>query len=153
MPGPGAEAWAGIEMFKKDIENASGVTAPLLGEITGKTAFEIAQAKEAALKRLKTPLENIADALEEDGYITVSLIQMLYSIPEVYKITDREKINAYLQEIQSDPELYEYDEEGNFYAKVYREFPMNLEKDEQGNFIESEETRFFRINEDYQKLG
>jgi len=145
VPGPGAEAWAGIEMFKKDIENASGVTAPLLGEITGKTAFEIAQAKEAALKRLKTPLENIADALDEDGYITISLMQMLYSIPEVYRITDRERINAYLQEIQSDPELYEYDEEGNFYAKVYREFPMNLEKDEQGNFIESEETRFFRI--------
>jgi len=145
VPGPGAEAWAGIEMFKKDIEEISGITPPLMGEITGKTAFEIAQAKEAALKRLKTPLENIADALEEDGYITVSLMQMLYSIPEVYKIVDKEKINAYLQEIQSDPELYEYDEEGNFYAKVYREFPMNLEKDEQGNFIESEDTRFFRI--------
>jgi len=145
IPGPGAEAWAGIEMFKKDIEDISGITPPLIGEVTGKTAFEVAQAKEAALKRLKTPLENIADALEEDAYITISLIQMLYSIPEVYKLVDKEKINAYLQEIQSDPELYEYDEEGNFIAKVYREIPMKLEVDEQGNFVESEDTRFFRV--------
>ena len=77
VPGPGAEAWQGIEMFKKDLDEASGITDPLTGEVTGKTAFELAQAKEAALKRLKTPLDNILDALNTEGYISGSLIQLL----------------------------------------------------------------------------
>ena len=52
IPGPGSEAWKGLEIFKKDMDEASGITDPLLGIITGKTAFEIAQAKESALKAL-----------------------------------------------------------------------------------------------------
>ena len=145
VPGPGREAWEGLEVFRKDLDEASGITAPLAGEITGKTAFEIAQAKEAALKRLKNPLENVTDALDTEAYVTVSLIQLLYSIPETYKIADVQLINDYLQEVSSDPELYERDEEGNFTAKVFPEFPLNLDKDEKGNLYETEETRFFRI--------
>jgi len=145
VPPPGAEAWKGLEFIKKDLDEASGITDPLLGVITGKTAFEIAQAKESALKKLKTPLNNISEALDQEGYITVSLIQLLYSIPEIYKISDPILIEDYLSEIESDPELYERDEEDNFIAKVFPEFPMNLTKDEKENLIETNETRFFRI--------
>uniref|UniRef100_A0A7V3N5V9 Portal protein n=1 Tax=candidate division CPR3 bacterium TaxID=2268181 RepID=A0A7V3N5V9_UNCC3 len=145
VPPPGADAWNGIAMLKKDVDDVSGITEPLMGTITGKTAFEIAQAKEAALKRLKTPLDNICDALEQEAYITISLIQLIYSIPETYKIADPNLIDAYLKEIQSDPELYERDEEGNFVAKIYPEIPLNLEEDEKGNLTETAETRFFRI--------
>ena len=145
VPPPGAEAWKGLEVFKKDLDDASGISDPLLGIVTGKTAFEIAQAKEAALKRLKTPLDNILDALNAEGYITVSLIQLLYSIPETYKIADPNLIDDYLKEIESDSDLYERDEEGNFVARVFREFPLNLDKDEKGNLTETKETRFFRI--------
>ena len=150
VPGPGAEAWQGIEMFKKDLDDASGITEPLMGTITGKTAFEIAQAKEAALKRLKMPLDNVEDALEQEAYITLSLINILYSIPETYKIADPQLIEDYLGEVKGDSELYEdlgTDEEGNrtIEAKVYPEFPLNLEEDEKGNLIESSDTRFFRI--------
>lgn len=145
IPGPGAEAWQGIQLFKQDLDEASGITDPLMGVVTGKTAFELAQAKESALKRMKTPLDNILDALNEDGYITVSLIQLLYSIPETYKIVDSKLIEDYLQEIEGDPELYERDEEGAFTAKVFREFPLNLDKDEKGTLIETQATRFFRI--------
>lgn len=145
VPGPGQEAWMGLDYFKKDLDEVSGITDPLLGIVTGKTAFEIAQAKEAALKRLKTPLDNILDSLNTEGYITVSLIQLLYSIPEVYQISDPGLIEDYLKEIQSDPELYSRDEENNFSAIVYPEFPLNLDKDEKGNLIETAETRFFRV--------
>ena len=145
IPGPGREAWEGIERFKKDLDDASGITDPLMGEITGKTAFEIAQAKEQALKRLKTPLENITDALDTEAYITVSLIQLLYSIPETYKIADSNLIDAYLQEVGSDPELWSRDDEGNFEAKVFPEFPLNLDEDDKGNLIETQDTRFFRV--------
>jgi hypothetical protein len=154
IPGPGAEAWQGLEIFKKDLDEASGITDPLLGNITGKTAFEIAQAKEAALKRLKNPLENITDALDTEAYITVALAQLLYSIPEVYEIADQTLIEDYLKEVDSDPQLYERDVRTNeetgettdvFRAKVFPEFPLNLDKDEQGNLIETNETRFFRV--------
>lgn len=145
VPGPGAEAWKGLEVLRNDLDNVSGITEPLLGVVTGKTAFEIAQAKESALKRLKHPLDNVTDALTQEAYITISLIQLLYSIPETYKVADSQLIADYLQEIEGDPELFERDEDGNFVAKVFPEFPLNLEKDEKGNLIETQETRFFRI--------
>lgn len=145
VPGPGAEAWKGIELFRKDVDEGSGITDPLMGLVTGKTAFEIAQAKESALKRLKNPLENILEALNQEGYLTVALIQLLYSIPETYRISDPELIEDYLREIQSDPDLYERDEEGGFTARVFPEFPLALDKDEKGNLIETAQTRFFRV--------
>ena len=148
VPGPGKDAYIGIEMAQKDIDISSAITDPIIGEITGKTAFELAQAKESALKRLKTPLDNILDALNQEGYITISLIQLLYSVPEVMRITDQKLIEDYLLEIQSDPELYRRatDEAGNetFDAVVYPEFPLNLEEDEKGILIETQETQFFR---------
>ena len=145
VPGPGNEAWTGMQLFKADVDEASGITEPLMGVITGKTAFEIAQAKESALKRLKNPLESILEALNQEGYITLALIQLTYSIPETYRITDPALIDAYLREVQSDPELYNRDEEGNFTALVFPEFPLALEKDEKGNLIETKETQFFRV--------
>ncbi len=155
VPGPGADAYKGIEMFQKDLDDSSGVSPTLEGEITGKTAFEISQAKESALKRLRNPLDNILEALNEEGYITVSLIQLTYSIPETYAISDPELIEAYLKEVQSDPDLYErtdtgqVDESGNpiqqFTAKVYPEFPLNLDKNEADVLVESTDTEFFRV--------
>lgn len=157
VPGPGQDAYTGMEMFRRDLDEASGITDPLIGVVTGKTAFEIAQAKESALKRLRNPLDNILDALNEEGYITVSLIQLIYSIPETYAISDPNLIDAYLKEIQSDPDLYEdtseVDEDGivterRITAKVYPEFPLNLEKDEKGNLIETKDSQFFRVKPD-----
>lgn len=153
VPGPGKDAFEGIKMLKEDVNEASGITAPLMGEITGKTAFEIAQAKESALKRLKNPLSNILEALNEEGYITIALIQLLYSTPETYEIADLTLIEAYLKETGGDEELYHrensVDEQGieqsTFTAKVYPEFPLNLETDEADNLVETEETKFFRI--------
>lgn len=151
IPGPGREAWEGINIFKNDLDEVSGITDPLMGQVTGKTAFEIAQAKESALKRMKTPLDNILDALNIEGYITVSLIQLLYSIPETYAIADEKLIEEYLNEIQSDPELFERDENDVFNAKVFREFPLNLDKDEKGNLIETDDTRFLRVKPSFLK--
>ena len=159
IPGPGKDAYEGIKMFKEDVDEASGITEPLLGEVTGKTAFELAQAKEAAVKRLKVPLDNILEALNDEGYITVYLIQLLYSIPETYEIADRQLIEDYLREIGGDQDLFErkpkleggepvLGEDGQpettFTAKVYPEFPLNLDKDERGNLLETSETKFFR---------
>ena len=144
VPGPGREAFEGIKMLRSDAQEASGITDTLIGEVTGKTAFEIAQAKEAALKRLKTPLDNVLDALQQDGYITIALLQLIYSIPEVRAVTDPDLIHQYLEEIRGDPELYKSSEEG-FQALIYPEFPLNLDQGGDGKLIEAEQTQFFRV--------
>jgi hypothetical protein len=144
VPGAGKEAWDGIEMMQKAIDEASGISPNLEGEITGKTAFENAQATEFALRRLGTPLGNITDALEQDAQITMSINEMIYSIPEVITITNPDLIQAYYEEIKGNTELYGRDEQGNFQAKLYPEIQVNLDEDEQGRLVESDEAKFFR---------
>lgn len=157
VPGPGREVVEWLDIFKNMIDEASGITDPLVGEVTGKTAFEIAQAKEAALKRLKNPFDNILEALNEEGYITLAVMNLIYSIPEVIEIADTKLIEDYMKEIDGDEDLYERedveDENGEintkFKAKVYREFPIELDTDDKGNLIETNQTKFFRVKPKY----
>jgi len=144
VPGPGAEAWKGIAFAADRMNLDSGITETLQAEVTGKTLGEIFQAKDAALKRLKTPLDNIVAALEHDALYTIYLNSLIYSIPEVITLEDQDKIDEYLKEVHADPQLYQYAEDGTFQAKVYREVYLNLEKDAAGNFVETEESRFLR---------
>jgi len=146
VPGPGKDAMDAINHFQKDVDENSMITMPLMGsETSGKTAFEVAQAKESALKRLKIPLDNISEALEEDAYNTICLMRTLYSIPDVVRIADDDKIDEYLQAIGGNPELFERDDENNFFAKVYKQIEMGLNVDEQGNFVETKDSKFFHV--------
>jgi hypothetical protein len=72
VPGPGQEAFEGIKMIAAGIDDDSGITPTMQGEVTGKTLGEILNAKESALKRLNVPLENIMFALETEAYISLS---------------------------------------------------------------------------------
>ena len=159
VPGPGQEVIQWLEIFKKRLDEASGITDPLTGEVTGKTAFELAQAKESALKRLKNPFDNILEALNDEAYLTICLMQLIYSVPETYEIADQALIEAYLKDVQGDEDLYEREESvgedgtptSTFKAKVYREFPLSLDKDDKGNLIETNQTQFFRVKPKYLK--
>jgi len=152
VPGPGAEAWNGIDRVDEMLEKDSGVTKQVEGDTSGKqtTLGEVFQAKEAALKRLKIPLWGITDALDNEAYLTLHVNEMIYSVPEVIELTDESKIRDYMQEINSDPELFQRDfneetGEEKFYAKRYPEVYANLETNEEGSVIETEDSRFFRI--------
>lgn len=151
VPGPGKDALDWRELIRRDMDEDSGITDPLLGQITGKTAFEIAQAKESALKRLKTPLDNITDALDTEALVTISLMQLIYSIPEVKTVSDPKLIERYINEVQGDTSLFKHNDDGSMDAYLYPEFQMNIEEDENGNLIETEETRFFRIKPKFLK--
>lgn len=144
IPGPGRDAYEGLKLIDEDIDQDTGINKTLQGVITGKTAFEIEQAKEGALKRLSTPLRNIKAALEWDALLCVNLIQMVYSIPRVYKIVDPELIAHYVSEINDDKELYFVEEDGTFNALDYREFQLSLEQTPDG-IISSEEKQFFMV--------
>lgn len=138
IPGPGKEAWEGIKYFEERMEESSGITKGLSGEVIGKTAFETSQAREAALKRLKTPLENITDALETEAYITVSIIEDLYSIPRIKAVAEDRYIDPI--EKESNPEMETIEE--------LREVPLSLEQDKQGNIVKTDKEQFFKLAPD-----
>jgi len=149
VPGPGQDAKFGMDLLQKDIDNDTGITPTLEGEISGKTAFEIGQAKESALKRLKLPLDNIGFALEVEALKTIDLTYQSYTIPMVEHLVDEAEIKAYREEIKDNTKFYFIDEKGSFYAKRYKEFSLNVKKDESGMFVPSDKEKFFRMTPEF----
>ena len=156
VPGPGQDAWKALEFIENKIDDSTGITKTLEGELSPKAkAFDIAQAREASLKRLKTPMDNIGFALEQDAYISVGLFEELYSIPEIETILDPEKIEDYKGQVargELDSELVEEttvvegeEETEALNIKTFRTFPLNIERDEQDNVVQTREERFFDI--------
>ena len=142
-----------MDMFSRDIENDTGIVRTLQGDVQEKTAYQTQVARESSLRRLRIPLEAIAEALEDDAYLTLSLIEQVYSVTEVVQLTSQEQITNYLKEINYDQSLYnQYDDEETgekvFEAKVPREIPLNVSQDANGELVESKSAQFFRVSPD-----
>ena len=155
IPGPGQEAWKGLEYKQSRIDEASGITPTMQGELTGKTLGEIQLAKEAALKKLKTPLGNIAWIIEQDAYKTLSWMKQVYSTPEIKEFANESELKAYEKETgQTHNELFanlnkDGIPEGNITASYLPELSLHLE-DKDGKLFESSESRFFKMGKDIQ---
>lgn len=155
IPGPGQEAWEGLRYLRSGMDDDSGITPTLGGELSDKnTLGEILHAKEGALKRLKIPVENIADAIEQDAYITISWMAQIYSTPEVKEFATLEDVVAYENEsgMQRSDLFGEVnpdngDPQGPFKGTYLPEISLGLEKDGD-NLIESNKDRFFQIGKD-----
>ena len=152
VPGPGKDAWEGLQYLKSKIDDNSGITPTLEGEVTGKTLGEVLHAKEASLKRIKTPLENIAWAIEQDVYLTLSWTSQIYSIPEVREFADEQEILAFEEEngVVRNSLSPVNNEEGiqtGFQATYLPQLALHLE-DREGQLFESNESKFFQIGVD-----
>ncbi len=155
IPGPGKEAWEGLRHLKGGMDDDSGVTPTLGGELSDKnTLGEILHAKEGALKRLKIPVENIADAMEQDAYITISWMSQIYSTPEVKEFADLADVMKYEKESGLErKQLFgganelTGEPEGPFKATYMPEVAMPLEK-KGDSLVESPKDRFFQIGRD-----
>lgn len=154
IPGPGKESWEGLEYQKKSMDKSSGVTPTLEGDLTGKTLGEIQLAREAALKRMKVPLDNIAWALEQDAYLTLSWMKQVYSTPEVKEFANEGEITAYEQsmgvthnETFQDTDLLTGLPSGPMTATFLPELSLHLE-DRDGKLFESEKSKFFQVGKD-----
>ena len=149
VPGPGKDAWLGLDALETEMEKATGISPTLTGEVTGKTAFEVARARESALRRLAIPFKNIKSAMEWDAYICVKLMQQIYSVATVKRLSEPDQIASYLQEVAGDPTRYFTGEDGSFNATSYREFQLALEQDETGEFAPSEQKQFFMVKPEW----
>lgn len=75
------DAMAAIEKIKEDIDEKTGITKQLAGALVGKTATETAINREAGLRRLKTPLDYLEQAMEWQSKLQVSTIKQIYELP------------------------------------------------------------------------
>lgn len=109
VPGPGQDAWRGMQFLQERRDVNSGVPSQLAGKFGGKTLGQDLQAKEAALERLKLPLDFIVDALEQEAYITLSWLTQILSTPEMLEFTDEQTLRDALQEVGlSEEEIKQY---------------------------------------------
>ena len=148
IPGPGADAWKGLEYLESKLDDSSGISKSLQGQITGSTAFEISQARESALKRMKTPLENMTDALEIDANISLSIIEDLYSVPKYRLLADGKLIQPF------EVDMYENQDGqplqlGHDYEEEFREVPLNLSVGEDGEMMQSDDKQFIKMREEF----
>ena len=157
VPGPGKDAYEGLKMLRGGMDDDSGVTPTLSGELSDKnTLGEVLHAKEGALKRLKIPVENIADAIEQDAYLTLSWSGQVLSTVEIKKFADTTEIEMYELENgvkrQETEALGGVDSEtgeskGPYSTTFLPEISLALEK--QGDkLVESRTERFFAIGSD-----
>lgn len=150
IPGPGEEAWKGMEYMEKVMEDDTGITPTLEGEITGKTLGEIQLAREAALHRQKIPLNNIAWLIEQDAYLTLSWMSQIYTIGTVKEFVNEQELIEYEKENQIDhSELFqEHATDDNPEPKITASFLPQLAlhlEDREGKLTAGKESKFFQL--------
>lgn len=153
IPGPGQEFWKGIEAVADMMDDETGISPTLEGDITGKTLGEILHAKEASLKRLKVPVENIAWLIEQDAYLTLSWMSQLYAIPTIKEFADEQELMAYekSEQVQRTALFGKQQENGDitgpYSAHFLPQLALHLE-DNDGQLAESKESKFFQMGKD-----
>ena len=153
IPGPGKDSWTGLEYQSKEMDTNSGIVPTLEGEVTGKTLGEILHAKEAALKRIKVPVENIAWLVEQDAYLTLSWMSQVYATPtveefasvgEVQDFNKENQINhmALFGTVQPDGSI-----QAPFEAHYLPQLALHLE-DSDGQLVKSKDSKFYQVGTD-----
>lgn len=135
-----------IEFVLNTADENSGVTKSLGGEQVGKTLGEAVLNREAGLRRLSTPLQNVEFALERHAKLRVDLIQLIYSRPQQTKVI----IDDFGAVV--DPELLqEYNEEkskGGNPMEMAQKFPVREDTGEMfRNQFKKERLSFEKTNE------
>lgn len=157
IPGPGDDFWKGLEAVADMMDDDTGISPTLEGDITGKTLGEILHAKEASMKRMKTPLENIAWLVEQDAYVTLSWMSQVYSIPTIKEFADEKELMDYEKENEiTHMQLFGQpgkDDQGNdtvggpYQAHFLPQLALHLE-DSNGKLTSSKESKFFQLGKD-----
>lgn len=143
-----ARGWDATAILKEDIDDATAITKTLEGNLSGKTLGEVLHAKDSALKRLNIPLLNIASAIEQDGYITLSWANQVYSIPEIVRFSNMKELIEYEKENKKEAKGIKPVGEEGIEAEYYPEIDLGLEEDRDGVLTESNSTRFFKLGDE-----
>ena len=139
-----------IDNLKARMDDNTGITPTLEGEVGGKTLGEVLHAKDSALKRLNIPLLNIAKAIEQDAYLTLSWANQVYSVPEIKKFANSKELLAFEEENNKKASTLRNLPNGEIEGEYYSDIDLGLEQDRDGSLVESPERRFFKMgSEDF----
>lgn len=142
-------SFEGIKFMGERMDDNTGITPTLQGEVEGKTLGEVLHAKDSALKRLNIPLSNIASGfIEKDAYLTLSWANQVYSLPEVMEFASQKELDDFKAESEKEPENVMMGEDGTITADFPRTLDLSLDQDREGTLIESPEDRFFTVGKD-----
>jgi hypothetical protein len=138
--------WEGVDRAKESIDEVTGISPTLQGEVAGKTLGETLYAKDFALRRLNIPLSNISEALNDDAYLTLSWANQLYTLPEVKEFLTTDQLEDFSRENGIEPSETRVDETtGKITADFPRSLELGLSEDRDGTLIESADSRFFTV--------
>ena len=137
-----------IDHLKNRMDDNTGITPTLEGEVGGKTLGEVLHAKDSALKRLNIPLLNIASAIEKDAYLTLSWANQVYSVPEIKQFLNGKELQEYEEETNTKASKLRNTKSGGLEAEFYQNIDLGLEEDRDGSLVESPERRFFAMGSD-----
>jgi len=139
-----------IDNLKARMDDNTGITPTLEGEVGGKTLGEVLHAKDSALKRLNIPLLNIAKAIEQDAYLTLSWANQVYSVPEIKKFANSKELLSFEEENNKKATKLKNLPNGEIEGEYYSDIDLGLEQDRDGSLVESPERRFFKMgSEDF----
>ncbi len=141
----------GAKQQQERIDEITGITPTLQGQVDGATLGEVLHAKDAALKRLNIPLSHIASALEIDAYLTLSWGNQVYTLPEVKEFVSDEDLQEFMDETGREPTNQQVDSSGKITADFPRVLELSLDEDRDGALIEAPENRFFVVGKDIHK--
>lgn len=162
IPTPGMEVWRAIEDIRNEADDISGVTKSLEGDQVGKTLGEAVLNREAGLRRLSNPLENIQHALERQARLRIDSLQYIYSRPvkstmirdSVGNILDEKLWQEYQEEKQqvgadSIGLIQRFPEDeltGAVFRNQFKEERLPLEKGAKGEVMPSENDQWLEIS-------
>lgn len=149
IPGPGQDSWKGLEYLKNQMDGDSGVGIILEGNAPKgrRTMGELLQQKESALKRMKTPIENIADLVDQDAYISLSWMAQLYSTPQLMEFDTP----AHLLEFEAEndvqhQQIYQDGSADTLKATFLPQLALHLE-DRNGQLTDSKNSQFMQVGQ------
>lgn len=147
IPGPGADSWKGLDYLDKEMETDSGIGVVLEGGVpSGRhTRAELQQQKEASLMRLKAPIDNLADLVDQDAYISLSWMSQLYSTPQVMEFSTPSQLLEF--EAENDIQhqhIFQDSPKDNIQATFLPQLALHLE-DRNGRLTESKQSQFFQV--------
>lgn len=154
IPGPGMDFWKGIEAVQAMIDTDSGISPTLEGNTPPgpQTLGEILHMREDALKRLKSPVDNISYLVDQDAYLTLSWMKQIYSVPTIKEFASIDEVQAYNKEngVNHYKLFGEQQADGSFKgpydAHYLPELALHLE-DTEGKLTRSKESKFYQVGD------
>ena len=135
-----------IQSLKERMDDNTGITPTLQGEVQGKTLGEVIHAKDAALKRLSVPLKNIAKTLENEAYLFLSWANQVYSVPELKEFVSEKEMADYEAENNVQATKFDTSDNGKIQAQYSQTLDLGIEQDREGNLIENPEDRYIEMS-------